>query len=167
MSEATEGGHAFIGEVFGDQAEEERDCQAGFVPIIAASSLLLVRCLIENCQHLDFVAGGFHDLGTLEGSEGTEAIAEKSVGTGRLNLLDCGMVGGDHFVQSGEERLTLEATSTDGVDGTVREVSTEVHEDEDLAGARVEEEQRGLGAIGLENNDWIVGLRLHIVEGES
>ena len=167
MSEEVVALENLVCKLLSDQTQEESDSHASFVPVVSASALLLEGCLVKNCEKLDLITSGFHDLGALESTEGTKAVTKQSVRTGRLNLLDGGVVCGDHFFEGREERLAIKTTSADGIDWSVGEVTRKVHEDENLAGAGVEQKQRSLVAIWLQDHDGAVGLRLHVIDGDS
>ncbi|CAM5473223.1 hypothetical protein SANTM175S_03021 [Streptomyces antimycoticus] len=107
---------------------------------------------------LDPLALGLQRLGDLEGHGAAVGVAGDGVGAVRLAGADGLHIALHHLLEAGEGLLVLvEATGAQRVERPVAdEVLGEVDEDQHLADAGVDTEQRGLLAAGLQRYDRVV-----------
>ncbi len=142
-----------------DEGEEEGEVGGGLDEVQFVHAVLDVRGQVEAADEVDALALRLQDLGDLEGDGSAVGVSGDGVGAVRLLGADRVDVGGDHLLEALEGLLPrVEAAGPQRVERPVaHEVLGEVDEDEDLADARVDAEQRGLVAHDLHGDDRVVG----------
>ena len=117
---------------------------------------------VDQTNELDFLAARLDNLGNFVGNNTTIRVTCKGVGAVGLSLLHGIGVATDHLSHGGEDGLALiETAGTEGIEGALSiEVLGQVHEDQDFADTRVNEEDGGLVASSLERNDGVVNVSI-------
>lgn len=123
---------------------------------------------VDQTNEFHFLAPRLEELGNFVGNNTTIRVTRKGVGSFGSNLLHSIGVAASHLSHGGEDGLILiETAGTESVEGALSiEVLGQVHEDQDFADTRVNEEDGSLVPSSLERDDGVVnvGIRVRGVE---
>ena len=151
-----------VGILLGDETQEVGQVQHSRGVVDLVHTISDVGRDVDQANEFNFLAARLKDLGNFVGNDTTIRVTCKGVRSVGSDLLHSIGVATNHLSHGGEDGLVLvETTSTEGVEGALSmEVLGQVDEDQNFTDTRMDEEDGGLVAGGLEGNDGIVNVSI-------